>query len=150
MGEIAEQVLKEYYERKAREEELSANDSSKTPTTFDANFWDGKTSGNKDLIQWVADNLVLNIQPSAAPSSAAWAMRCWVLEDEKNRTHFWKDMWPKLLAVKMQEDDAKARMDDGREIFAVIDRLELALKDGHGRPVSESSKGIVGKSQVAA
>ena len=57
----------------------------------------------KEIIQRVADQL----GEKRGLGDATGALLDWVERDPRNEYAFWKDIWPKLLAIRVEEPDNK-------------------------------------------
>lgn len=78
----------------------------------------------KGDIRWVFQALGSDgLKPEDAPSAGAWAYFCQLKEDQMMRKDFYRTVAPKLLPSKSQLDKGDDRVDDGRKLFGIIERL---------------------------
>ena len=75
-------------------------------------------------IRWVFQALGSEgLKPEDAPSAGAWAYFCQLKEDQMMRKDFYRTVAPRLLPSKSQLDKGDDRVDDGRKLFGIIERL---------------------------
>ncbi len=78
----------------------------------------------KGDIRWVFQALGSDgLKPGDAPSPGAWAYYRQLLADQTMRKDFYRTVAPKLLPSKSQLDKGDDRVDDGRKLFGIIERL---------------------------
>lgn len=91
--------------------------------------WEGRLATSRENITWVASYLPVKMKAEQAPSSTAWALRLWVLDDKKNLAEFWKKYLDMAKSEKEAEDKAKERVDDGRAVLAALQRVREKFND---------------------
>lgn len=83
----------------------------------------------RKIIQWVFENLDVDVEPASAPSAGAWSLLNSIRKDEQLRLEFYKGIWAKLLPTKQQLEAAERFTDDGRDVFEIIDKLRAASQE---------------------
>jgi hypothetical protein len=117
-----------------------------------ATEWVGKPDTTEmEAMDWVANMRgITNVKPEDSPSALAWSMYLWTLTTTAAEQKFWELYVNKALAFKFKEqEEQQKRIDDGRVVFEVIDRLEQALKDDEERSLPASSQVAESQPQMA-
>jgi hypothetical protein len=87
-------------------------------------FLDGLGDHDAIGLKWVFQALgSKDLKPEDAPSAGAWALWRQLEEDELMLRDFYRTVFPKLLPSKAQLEKGEDRVDDGRKLFGIIERL---------------------------
>jgi hypothetical protein len=91
-------------------------------------------------IEWVYENIDVNVEIEDCPSAGSWSMLQHVRKNAMNRKEFYKDFVAKLIPPKNKLDQDGRHEDDGRETLRVLDAVEKELEgevcsqcNGNGR-----------------
>jgi hypothetical protein len=98
-------------------------------------------------ISWVADHIcIADAAPEDAPGSMAWSLLKFARD---NPSHFWKDIWTKLLPSKAQIEQQERFRDDGR-LLTLLDETIAAFEQEEADRTTKRAAGANMQAKEAA
>lgn len=93
----------------------------------------GRTSDEPTIIRWVANNVDANPDPETCPAPFAWTLLRACRAHPGFLAIFLEKCWVKLIPSKAQLEAGGPKVQDGRSVIELTDRILAHAQEAQGR-----------------
>lgn len=116
-GAVRERAERAREEREEREAWKKPKEGKLKGTLKKSLFAGRGMAAAKEIIEWVFENLYIeDVTPADAPCAGAWGWRLELKAARVMRQDFFRNIWPRLLPSKAEQDMEARYADDGRRL----------------------------------